>query len=131
MRLLLDTHVALWAVLDDHQIRPSARALIADEENPIFVSVVTLWEIAIKFARPRGRPDDMPISAAEALSYFMEAGYQLLGVTVSHALAVAELPSIHADPFDRMLIAQARSEPLRLMTNDAAIIRYGEDIVRA
>lgn len=128
MRLLLDTHVALWAIRDDPKLNARARELIANLDNPVFVSVVSLWEIAIKYALRRGRPNDMPISASEALIAFERAGYDMLPVTPSHALAVAELPAARTDPFDRMLVAQARTEPLRLLTSDAAVAAYGEDI---
>jgi PIN domain nuclease of toxin-antitoxin system len=128
MRLLLDTHVAIWAILDDPRLEPMVRRRIADLDNEIFVSVVTLWEIAVKFARPRGRSDDMPMAADEALNFFVGAGYRVLDITAPHALAVRALPPIHGDPFDRMLIAQARSEPLRLMTSDGTVAAYGADI---
>jgi PIN domain nuclease of toxin-antitoxin system len=128
MRLLLDTHVAIWAIFDDQRLKPAVRRRIADLDNEIFVSVVTLWEIAIKFARRRGRPNDMPISAAQALAFFSEAGYRVLDITTAHALAVPALPAIHGDPFDRMLVAQARHEPLRLMTSDAKVAAYGAEI---
>jgi PIN domain nuclease of toxin-antitoxin system len=128
MRLLLDTHVALWAVRDSPRLSRRARELIADLNNPIHVSVATLWEIAIKFALRKGRPNDMPISALNASTIFRRAGYELLSVTPQHALAVADLPPAHTDPFDRMLIAQARAEPMRLLTSDAAVAAYGEGI---
>src|SRR5689334_15357665 len=125
MRLLLDTHVALWGVADFERLKLQTRRLLEDRENEVFVSVVTLWEIAIKFALPKGRPDDMTVSAEEALSEFLEAGYQVLDVTRAHALAVAALPPLHRDPFDRMLVAQARAEPLRLLTADRTVAAYG------
>jgi PIN domain nuclease of toxin-antitoxin system len=126
MRFLLDTHVAIWAIFDDRRLKPATRRRIIDLDNEIFVSVVTLWEIAIKFARRRGRPNDMPISAAQALTFFADAGYRVLDITAAHALALHALPAIHGDPFDRMLIAQARSEPLRLLTSDATVAAYGD-----
>ena len=128
MRLLLDTHVALWAVRDAPKLGWRARGLIADLDNSIYVSVVTLWEIAIKFALRKGRPSDMPVSAVNAAAIFQSAGYELLPVLPQHALAVADLPPARTDPFDRMLIAQARAEPMRLLTSDAAVAAYGEGI---
>ena len=128
MRLLLDTHIAVWAILDEPRLSRIAHNLIADLDNQIFVSVATLWEIAIKFARRRGRPNDMPMSAADALQAFGAAGYEVLNVTTAHALAVSALPLLHADPFDRMLIAQSRSERLKLLTADATVASYGRDI---
>jgi PIN domain nuclease of toxin-antitoxin system len=128
VRLLLDTHVALWAVRDDPRLGQRARGLIADLDNPVYVSVVTLWEIAIKFALRKGRANDMPVSAEDASAIFERAGYEILPVLPQHALGVADLPPARTDPFDRMLIAQARSEPLRLLTSDAAVAAYGEGI---
>ena len=126
--MLLDTHVALWTVLDDKRLSRRSRDLISDLNNAVFVSVISLWEIAIKFARRRGSLNDMPVSAAEALDHFNRAGYHILAVSDGHALAVGDLPALHRDPFDRMLIAQARFEPLRLLTADRAVAAYGEGI---
>ena len=128
MRLLLDTHIALWAVRDDPRLSTRAHDLIANLDNPVFVSVVTLWEIEIKYALRRGRPSDMPISAITAAAVFESAGYELLPVLPAHALAVAELAPARTDPFDRMLVAQARAEPLRLLTADKAVAAYGEGV---
>ena len=121
MRLLLDTHVALWALVDDPRLPAQARRLIEAPDNTVTVSAVSLWEIAIKRALGRG---DMPITAAQALAYFRQAGYELLDISAAHAVAIEALPAIHADPFDRMLVAQAQQEPLRLLTHDATVARY-------
>jgi PIN domain nuclease of toxin-antitoxin system len=128
MRLLLDTHVALWGISDYERLGSETQRLLEDRQSEVFVSVVTLWEIAIKYALPKGRPNDMPVSAKEALAEFLAAGYQVLDVTPPHALAVASLPSLHRDPFDRMLIAQARAEPMRLLTVDRTVAAYGPGI---
>lgn len=126
MRLLLDTHVALWAITDDRRLPRAARALIASSENSIHVSAVTVWEIALEHAR---YPADMPVSGGDALRWFRESGYPMLDVTPDHAAHLESLPRLHADPFDRMLVAQALVEPLRLMTRDADVARYGEMIM--
>ncbi len=126
MRLLLDTHVALWAITDDRRLPGPARAMIASAANTVHVSVVSVWEIAIKHAR---YPRDMPVSARDALTWFRESGYLMLDVTSDHAAQVESLPDLHADPFDRMLVAQAVAEPLRLLTRDAAIARYSDTII--
>ena len=126
MRLLLDTHVALWAVADDPRLSPAARVLIADPGNEVFVSAASVWEIAIKHGLARGRADDMPISGRDALLHFTAAGYALLPISPAHAAAVEELPRLHEDPFDRLLVAQARTEPLRLLTRDAKVLAYGD-----
>lgn len=126
MRLLLDTHVALWAITDDRRLPNSARTLIASARNAIHVSAVSVWEIAIKHAR---YPRDMPVSGVEALRWFRESGYLTLDVTADHAAQVESLPDLHADPFDRLLVAQAIAEPLRLVTRDAAIARYSDTVI--
>lgn len=126
MRLLLDTHVALWAIADSSRLTRQAREYILAAGNEIYVSAATLWEIAIKHALGRER---MPVSAAEAGYYFSQAGYINLPVTSAHAVQVADLPPVHADPFDRMLAAQAIYEPLHLLTHDKTLAAYSELVV--
>ena len=92
MRVLLDTHIGLWAVTDDPKLPTRARELITEPTNDVFVSVANVWEIAIKHALARGGVNDMPISAEEALGYFREAGYMLLDIEPAHAVAVEGLP---------------------------------------
>ncbi|MDR2187885.1 MAG: type II toxin-antitoxin system VapC family toxin [Azonexus sp.] len=127
MNLLLDTHVALWAITDSPKLPRRARELILAPKTSVWVSVASLWEIAIKHGLGRG---DMPVSGADAARYFRESGYRLLAVEAEHAVAVEELPHHHQDPFDRILIAQALVEPMRLMTNDAQVARYSDTIIR-
>ena len=129
MRPLLDTHVALWAIADHPNLSERARRLIEDSDNQIFVSVATFWEISIKHALARGGPSDMPISGQTALTYFHEAGYEMLDITPAHTAAVEALPSLHSDPFDRLLVAQAMTVPLRLVTRDPKIIGYSDSII--
>ena len=129
MRLLLDTHIALWAITDDRRLSRHARELIGDPQNESLVSVASLWEIAIKHARIRGAPNDMPVSAVEALQYFRAADYAMLDIASAHVLALQDLPWLHGDPFDRMLLAQAVAEPLRLLTHDRQIQRYGHPVI--
>ena len=97
--------------------------LDADE---VHVSAATLWEIAIQHALGRG---DMPVSSGQAMQAFRDAGYALLAVKPEHAVRVEELPAIHGDPFDRLLIAQARFEPMTLLTSDRLVGQYGAGIV--
>jgi PIN domain nuclease of toxin-antitoxin system len=130
MRLLLDTHIALWAVVDDARLPARARELITDAGNDIFVSAASVWEIAIKHALARGGPNDMPVSGAEALRYFQESGYELVDVSAADAAAVETLPLLHADPFDRLLLVQAQTRPLRLMTHDARVAGYNPSIIQ-
>ncbi|HWF78243.1 MAG TPA: type II toxin-antitoxin system VapC family toxin [Caulobacteraceae bacterium] len=127
MRVLLDTHVALWAVTGDQRLSRTARSSI-DGNDQVHVSVVSLWEIAIKFALRKGRPNDMPVSPQRALELFTSSQFVILPLFERHVLAVAGLPPARSDPFDRMLIAQARSEPLQLLTSDTAVAAYGEGI---
>jgi PIN domain nuclease of toxin-antitoxin system len=129
VRLLLDTHVALWAITDDARLPARIRALIENPQNDIVVSAATIWEIAIKHALSRGRPTDMPLSGEEAVMLFQRFGYELLSITPRHASAVETLPPHHGDPFDRLLVAQALTEPLRLVSHDPAIARYGELVI--
>ncbi|MBL8398926.1 MAG: type II toxin-antitoxin system VapC family toxin [Candidatus Accumulibacter sp.] len=127
MNLLLDTHVALWAITDSPKLPPAARTLILSPKSAVWVSVASLWEIAIKHSLGRG---DMPVSGQDALRYFRDSGYRLLPVDAEHALTVETLPAHHQDPFDRMLVAQALVEPMRLMTRDPQVARYSDSIIR-
>ncbi|HEV7660988.1 MAG TPA: type II toxin-antitoxin system VapC family toxin [Allosphingosinicella sp.] len=128
MRLLLDTHIALWAVTGDSRLSARARDLIEDPDNHSFVSVVTIWEIAIKHVLRR---DEMPVAPARALELFQIASYAILPVEPGHAVAIADLPRHHSDPFDRMLVAQAMIEPLKLLTRDKKLAAYGSIILMA
>lgn len=124
MNLLLDTHIAIWAVADDPRLSAAARALILDPAAQLTVSTASLWEIAIKFALQCGA-DPMPISAAEAFRHFQASGYRIAPVTPAHVLALETLPRHHDDPFDRLLVATAMAEPYRLITHDARLAAYG------
>lgn len=126
MRILLDTHVALWALADSPRLSKAARDLILEPRNEIFVSAATVWEIAIKHTLARG---DMPVSGRQAAELFKRAGYSELPVTAVHAAATETLPPHHADPFDRVLVAQALSEPMRLLTHDRALLPYGDSVL--
>ena len=129
MRVLLDTHIALWAIADDPKLPARARMLIADKDNVIVVSAASVWEIAIKHALARGGPNDMPLAGAKALGYFQTAGYEMLAITAEHAAAVERLKPHHTDPFDRLLVAQALSEPLRLLTHDKNVADYSDTVI--
>lgn len=127
MNLLLDTHIALWAITDSPKLSPKARELIELPKTTIWISVASIWEIAIKYSLGRG---DMPISSQQAMSYFRESGYRFLAVDAEHAIAVEELPTHHQDPFDRILVAQALVEPMRLMTHDSLVALYSDTIIK-
>lgn len=126
MNLLLDTHVALWAITDSPRLSTRARELIVAPRSSIWVSAATVWEITIKHSLGRG---DMPVSGQDALRYFRESGYRLLAIEAEHAAAIADLPPHHHDPFDRLLVAQALTEPMRLLTHDPIVARYSDSII--
>lgn len=125
MNLILDTHVALWALSDDPKLSAEARALILDPGNRVFASVASMWEIAIKRAL---RPERMPITGLEFLHLCERSGYSSLPIRERHVLALETLPPIHADPFDRILISQARAESMLLLSHDAALGPYGPEV---
>ena len=118
MRLLLDTHVVLWAVLDAPELPPAFRAALTDRTVETYVSAVSVWEVSIK--RALGKLD-VP---ADLFDRVRGAGGRPLPVTWEHAARVEDLPRHHADPFDRMLIAQAQCEGLTLLTTDRQIALY-------
>ncbi len=119
MRLLLDTHVFIWSVIDSRNLKAATRVYLASAES-VYVSAASIWEIAIKARLGKMTGDAEAFAAAIDTSGFRE-----LPVTANHAAAVAKLPLHHADPFDRMLLAQAFLEPLRLVTADKALVVYG------
>lgn len=118
MRLLLDTHAFLWWRLDDPALGADARAALADGGNQVFVSAVVAWEIVIKRALGRLVFEGSVAGAVD------EEGFEELAVSLAHADEVATLPGLHRDPFDRMLVAQARCGGLTLVTHDRAILAY-------
>ncbi len=126
MNLLLDTHVALWAITDSPKLPKTAREMIESPRTSIWISAATVWEIAIKHSLGRG---DMPVSSKDALRYFQESGYRFLPIEPEHATAVEDLAGHHADPFDRILVAQAIVEPMRLMTHDPIVARYSDTVI--
>ncbi len=129
MRLLLDTHVALWAVARTGRLPPAIQTLIGDVGNDVFVSAASLWEISIKRSLPRRRLGDISMSSAQAMTLFLQAGYGLLAISSDHAIAVEGLPPLHDDPFDRILVAQALCEPMRLVTHDNQVAAYSPSFV--
>ena len=127
MNLLLDTHVALWAITDNPKLPQKARELIQSPKTTVWVSVASVWEIAIKHSLGRG---DMPVASQDAVRYFRESGYLLLAIEAEHVVAVEELAPHHQDPFDRLLVAQALVEPMRLMTHDLTVSLYSDTIIK-
>jgi PIN domain nuclease of toxin-antitoxin system len=126
VRLLLDTHIAIWAVVDDPRLSKKARALIDDAGNQAFISLVSLWEVALRRNRT---PRAIGLSVARAAELFQAGGASILPLQIAHAEAFEALPARHGDPFDRMLIAQALHEQLRLVTHDKTVARYSDTFI--
>lgn len=127
MRLLLDTHVLMWWIDDDPHLSAQSRALIGHSDNDVVVSVVSVWEIAIKAGL--GRLDVPPDLQGYLRRQLARNQFELLPVLFEHAVAVRDLPRHHRDPFDRMLIAQSQVERLRLVTHDARMRAYEIDVI--
>jgi PIN domain nuclease of toxin-antitoxin system len=123
MRVLLDTHLFLWAVDDSPRLTNAAKAAI-ESADEIYVSAASIWEAAIK-----ARTGKLEVDSAELIAALDSSGFLELYVTAEHAAFVAKLPLHHRDPFDRLLIAQAMTEPLVLLTVDASLAQY-TDLVR-
>ena len=121
MRLLLDTHLLLWAAASSKRLPHEARELIEDASNDVYYSAASIWEIAIKSSLRR---KDFRIDLPRLLVALPEMGLVELPITAAHAARITGLPPIHRDPFDRLLIAQSITEPLTLLTNDALLERY-------
>ena len=127
MKLLLDTHMLLWAAGEPDKLPAAARKRIDDPEHQLFFSAASLWEIALKQALGR---QDFRADPALLRRGLLDNGYTELAITGRHAVAVAGLPPLHKDPFDRMLIAQAIADGLLLLTVDPAVARYPGPIQR-
>ena len=123
MRLLLDTHLAIWLVRDAPELSAHARRLISEAEG-VFVSSASIWEATVKVALGK-----LPLQPARLESQLLAAGIQPLPVSWAHACALHGLPMHHRDPFDRMLVAQAMCEPLHLLTHDAALLAYSDLVI--
>jgi PIN domain nuclease of toxin-antitoxin system len=127
VKLLLDTHLLIWAADDIKRVPPDARVLMADTENELLFSVVSIWEVAIKCGLNR---PDFQVDARKLRRGLIDNGYIELPLLGEHAVAIDALPAIHKDPFDRMLIAQAMVEGVTLITNDESMAMY-PGVVRA
>jgi PIN domain nuclease of toxin-antitoxin system len=128
VKLLLDTHLLLWVSGEPEKLPPAARKLIADPENELVFSAASLWEIAIKRGLER---TDFQVDGRVLRRGLLDNGYLELPVTSAHAVAVDELPLIHKDPFDRILIAQATFEGITLLTVDPLVAKYPGPIRKA
>lgn len=123
MRVLLDTHTFLWFIAGNAQLSPSARRVISDPTTEPLLSVASLWEMAIKISL--GKLTIQAPFAAFIPEQLHQNGIALLGITINHAAKVTALPFHHRDPFDRLLVAQAQSEQLTLISADAIFDAYG------
>ena len=125
MKLLLDTHLLLWAAGEPQKLSAKARRLLADTNNELMFSAASLWEVAIK--RGLGRAD-FQVDSRLFRRGLLDNGYLELPVFSAHAVAVDSLPPIHKDPFDRLLVAQSLVEGMALLTSDATVAQYGGSI---
>lgn len=121
MKLLLDTHLLLWAAGNPERLSVDARALLEASDNALFFSAASLWEVAIK--RALGR-DDFQVDPRLLRRGLLDNGYHELPIGSEHAVAIDSLPSIHKDPVDRMLVSQAMVEGITLLTTDALVAQY-------
>lgn len=127
MTLLLDTQMLVWIAREPARLPSAVRALIEDADNPIFFSAASIWEIAIKHALGRA---DFVLDPHRLRSNLLAQDFTEMAITGEHAAAVAGLPAIHKDPFDRLLVAQAMVEGLTLLTTDGQVARYPGPILR-
>jgi len=119
VKVLLDTHVFLWALTKSEKLTKKAANLITNPENQVLISAATLWEVAIK--KSIGRIEFVP---EQLIDYIHKSGYEQLPVTFDHCTVLADLPLHHRDPFDRMLVAQSIFEPAVLVTHDQTLSQY-------
>jgi PIN domain nuclease of toxin-antitoxin system len=121
MKFLLDTHLLLWAAGNPDRLPAAARRLLDDLQNELIFSSASLWEVAIKHGLGRG---DFRVDARLLRRGLLDNGYGELPITSEHAVALNSLPSIHQDPFDRILIAQSMVEGITLLTTDPLVAQY-------
>ena len=125
MKFLLDTHILLWAAGSPEKLSQQAKSIIEESENQLFFSAASLWEISIK--KGLGRPD-FKVDARVLRRALIDNGYQELNITGLHSVSVEDLPFIHKDPFDRILLSQATVEGFTLLTSDKTIAQYSGPI---
>ena len=127
MRLLLDTHVALWTVVDLKKIPQRIQRIITNPANEVFVSVVSIWELGLKFGIGRSR---RPMPPRDVLvEKFELSGFTFLDVSVRHAVAFEDHAPTHPDPYDRMILTQAMTDHLQLVTVDSKLASYSDSII--
>ena len=132
MKILLDTHVIIWTLTNDPRLSPAVRKMILSPENIIAFSTVSLWEIALKNQKS---PDKCPYREREILQYCLASGYECMNILPSHVLALRELQVkegrtlSNLDPFDRLLIAQAKAENCVILSHDSNLENYQEKCI--
>jgi len=127
VKYLVDTHLLIWSVANSGKMPETARAILEDVANECVFSAASIWEIALKHIK---HPNDIPFDAEDARRLFLDAGYLELPVSARHSSFVEQIPRIHLDPFDRMLVAQAQLEGMQLLTHDHLLPPYGPFVVQ-
>jgi PIN domain nuclease of toxin-antitoxin system len=128
MKLLLDTQILIWLGFDSPNLTPDVRELLVQKNSQRFFSVVSLWETAIKASLQRL---DFSVDVSVMRTLALRNGYHELPISFDHIVTLRSLPLHHRDPFDRMLVAQAKAEGLTLLTSDKDIVAYGGDVIKA
>lgn len=128
MKILLDTHIAVWAILLPERLSREAARSIIDPGNSIYVSVVSLWEIAIKRSTGRQAMGDPVPPVALAAAEFAATGFDLLSISPSQLAHIESMPFHHRDPFDRLMVAQAAAEGMSFLTADQQLAAYGHHV---
>ena len=126
MNLLLDTHVIIWFITDDKKLPPKIKTIIENPENAAFVSMVSLWEMGIKHSLQKLT---LTKELKDVFKLIEDSGFEIMPVTTEHILENSKLPFHHRDPFDRMLIAQANAEDLKLVSKDDWMKNYQVDVI--
>jgi len=126
--LLVDTHLLLWAAGEPQRLSRKARRLLDDPDSQLWFSAVSLWEVAIKHGLGR---EDFRVDPRRLRRGLIDNGWRELTISSEHAVATLDLPPLHKDPFDRMLVAQAQVEGLALVTSDDLVARYAGNILKA
>jgi len=122
---LLDTHLVLWAAFEPQRLSSRAAKLLRDRSTPVAFSLATLWEVAIKTSL--GRPD-FAVDARRLRDGLLDQGFAEWPIKAEHLFRVAQLPWVHRDPFDRLLVAQAIEDKITLLTADRTLLRYGKSV---
>lgn len=124
MNILIDTHILLWALYKKTELSETAQKLITEKDSIVYVSLASIWEIEIKHSIGK-----LNVFAFEVLKDSKEANFKILSIKSEHILGLEELEYIHRDPFDRLLISQAQTEGMKLLTSDSKIEKYNKDFI--